>query len=366
MKGSAVARKVGMPKIRDRNGKLYLDYRANGRRVQKSTGLEDTRANRKLLEKEVIPELTLRIKLGIFSKPEAKSFSHYFFKYVEIKQNDKGYENKSYVFKRVNERFGAQPVDKINRLHVKEYLNSLEIKNSSRKLYLSIIRGVLDIAMDDDVLERNVAKDIRLAKDEKEEVRPFSEEEVRKLLSHATGMFRNYLAIAFYTGMRSGEILGLMRSDVQSDRITVKRSISHGKITSPKTVGSIRDIPYFENARPYIEAQMKASASLYLFDLEGHHLRDVSYFKRQWIRLIGKTGIEYRKIYNTRHTFVTAMLNSGGYKVMDIARIVGHTSPRMILTTYSGYIGEEHLKIDTSSFSYGDSLVTVEKNEKID
>lgn len=99
---------------------------------------------------------------------------------------------------------------------------------------------------------------------------------------------------------------------------------------------------------------MKCSTWLYLFDLEGHHIRDVSYFKRQWIRLLEKAGVEYRNIYNTRHTFVTAMLNSGRYKVMDIARIVGHTSPRMILITYPGYIGEEHLKIDTSSFSYGD------------
>lgn len=359
IKSSAVAnRKSKMATIRNRNGKLYMDYRANGKRVQRSTGLSDTPVNRKLLLESVIPKLEQSIKLGIVSKLEPKKFSHYFSKYVEIKQNDKGYHHKSYVYKLVNEHFGTFVIEKINRLHVKEYLNGLNIKNSSKKLYLATIRGVLDLAMDDDALERNVAKDIKLQKDDKEKVRPFSQEEVQRLLQNAEGMLKQYLGIAFYTGMRSGEILGLMRMDIADDHISIRRSISNGKVTSPKTLGSVRDIPLFENVRPYVDAQMNASKSCYLFELNGKPLRDISYFKRQWYALIHKCGIDYRKLYNTRHTFVTAMLNSGKYKTMDIARIVGHTSPRMILTTYSGFIGEDHLDIDTKSFSYGDTLVT--------
>lgn len=362
MEPSAVTRKGNMATVRSRKGILYLNYHANGKRVQRSTGLNDTAQNRKRLEKGVIPELMIRIKLGDFSKPVSKKFDHYFQKYMKMKQEDKGYASKVFIYQKVNKSFGGFDVDKINRLHIKEYLSDLDIKNTSKKLYLTTIRGVLDIALDDDAIERNIAKDIILNKDEKEDARPFSMQEVQLLLSMSTGMLQNYLGIAFYTGMRSGEILGLMRSDIKSDRISIKRSISKGNVTSPKTRGSIRDIPYFDKARLYIEEQMKASKSLYLFEYDGHFLNDVSYFKRQWHRLIHKTGIEYRKLYSTRHTFITTMLNSGIYRTMDIARIVGHTSPRMIMTTYSGFIGEEHLEIDTKSFDYGDSLVTVEKN----
>lgn len=51
------------------------------------------------------------------------------------------------------------------------------------------------------------------------------------------------------------------------------------------------------------------------------------------------------------------MLNSGGkFKIMDIAAIVGHVSPQMIMTKYAGFIKENHLKIDTSLEIFSDSL----------
>ena len=42
------------------------------------------------------------------------------------------------------------------------------------------------------------------------------------------------------------------------------------------------------------------------------------------------------------------MLNSGKFKIMEIAAIVGHTSPEMIMKNYAGFIQDSHLKIDTS------------------
>lgn len=119
-------------------------------------------------------------------------------------------------------------------------------------------------------------------------------------------------------------------------------------MTAPKTIGSIRDIPMFEAVKPYLKEQMKRSQSLYLFDNDKKHINDISYFRRQWRTLIKNSGIPYRKIYNTRHTFITAMLNSGQVKIMELAAIVGHTSPRMIMSNYAGFIQDNHLKIDTN------------------
>ena len=42
------------------------------------------------------------------------------------------------------------------------------------------------------------------------------------------------------------------------------------------------------------------------------------------------------------------MLNSGVFKIMEIAAIVGHTSPEMIMKNYAGFIKDNHLKIDIS------------------
>jgi len=58
------------------------------------------------------------------------------------------------------------------------------------------------------------------------------------------------------------------------------------------------------------------------------------------------------------------MLNSGQYTVLQIAQIVGHSSPRMIMTTYAGFVKSEHLKIDVTIDLYRHNTVTADKTVK--
>ena len=349
-----------MAKIFVRGPKLWIDYRANGKRVRRSTGLDDTPANRRTLEKEVIPALMARIKLGQLSPKQSRLFKDYAAEFLRMKEREKSYTMKLPTRRKIIAHFGGMRVDEITRLDIKRYLMDLPIKSSSKRLYLSTIRGILDLALDDDVIDRNPADGIRLPKEPKPEAKPFSPQEVEAILSRADGMLRNYLGIAFYTGLRSGEILGLMHQDIGADTITVRRSISKGRITTPKTAGSLRTIPIFAAARPFIEDQKKRSNSLYLFDIDGAPISDIGVLrKRKWARLLRDCGIEYRKIYATRHTFITAMLNSGRYKLTTIARIVGHTSIETLVENYAGFIKDEHLQIDTELDIFGHNLDTV-------
>lgn len=292
-------------------------------------------------------------------KFESKKFSYYFEKFLELHKEDKSYHNRVYIYQKVNNFFKEMDVKKITRLLVKDYLAELELKNTSKKDYLNCIKGVLDIALDGEIIHKNVAIDIRFKRTQKEPIVPFSAQEVELFIRNTDGMFKNYLGIAFNTGLRSGEILGLMHGDILEDRITIKRSISKGRITTPKTLGSIRDIPMFEAVKPFIESQKKLSQSLYLFDYDKAFIKDATFFKRRWHQLVKDCDVEYRKLYNSRHTFITAMLNSEKFKIMEIAAIVGHTSPQMIMTNYAGFIKNNHLKVDTSIdlfANHGDTL----------
>lgn len=40
------------------------------------------------------------------------------------------------------------------------------------------------------------------------------------------------------------------------------------------------------------------------------------------------------------------MLRSGKVSVLTVAKMLGHTNSKMVLTTYSGFIEAEELKID--------------------
>lgn len=348
------------------SNRLYLDYMIGKKRVQKSTGYIDTPENRRIIEKEIIPRLEAKIRLGELAPKQTRKFSDYANEYLKMKEDEKSYDMKHSTRLKVIEYFKEKKVDEITRLDIKRYLNTLPIKEASKRLYLSTIKGVLDVALDDEAVTSNVAIGIQFKRTEKVEVKPFSNDEVQRIIETAEGALKNYLGIAFYTGMRSGEILGLMHHDIGEDTISIKRSISKGRITTPKTEGSIRTIPMFERVRPFIEDQIKRSQSLYLFDHEGHFISDISVFrKRKWHRLLKDLEIEYRKIYYTRHTFITAMLNSNQYKLLTIAKIVGHTTIETLMSNYAGFINDDHLKIDVGMDIFSESFVKVQKITKI-
>ena len=319
--------------------------------LEESTKVLKTEKSLKYMQMQYLPAWIARKKEELKLKKHASyKFSFFYEKYLESHKDDKGYFNRLPLYKIVNQQFGNHEVNKITRQAVKEFLAELKIKGDSKKKYLACIKGTLDIALDSDIVFKNVATDITFKKEPKKDVKPFSGEEVSLLLEKSDDMFKNFIGIALHTGMRSGEILGLMHQDIKDDRICVRRSISRGNIKSPKTDGSIRDIPLFEAVKPFIEDQIKRSKSksLFLFNRDGDNIEDVSFFRNQWKALIKSCNIKYRTIYNTRHTFITAMLNSGKFKIMDIAAIVGHTSPQMIMTHYAGFVEDCHLKVDTT------------------
>ena len=342
-----------MATILKKGNKLYIDYRVNGIRKRKSTGLDDTQANRNLLSKKVIPEIMAKVKLGLedndLPKPK-NTFKYYGDFFLQLKEKNRSYASKECIYLKVIEFFKNYNVKEITRLDVKRYLESMDIKSRSKREYLSCIKGILDLALDDREITDNVATGIKLPKDTPLEVKPFSKSEVKLLIDSSYGIFRYYLIMAFNTGMRPEEILGLQVNDISDKYIDIKRVATKNKISYPKTIGSIRKIPVSNTVLEVIDELKSDAKSLYLFGT----IRDISYFRRQWRTVIKRSGVEYRKLYNTRHTYITQMLISSRYKVMDIAKLVGHTSPRMILSTYSGFIESEHLKVDVDFDIYED------------
>lgn len=337
--------------FRRSNGKLYLEYEAYGKIVQKSTRLEDTPKNRTLVNKEVIPALQAKILRGELLKEKPKTFAYYSEVYLSDKMHLKTYNKVKNHIVVINEFFGDIRIDLLKKSDVKQWVRKALMKNTPKTVrnYLTNVKGVIDVALDQEIITNNVAKDIRLPSHQAEEVEPFSPEQVRLLLKNANEFFKLYLAIGFYTGMRTGEILGLMYSDIdlESRTISVKRSISDGKLSTPKTEKSIRQVPILDDLLPYLK---KPKGSLWLFAK-----KDGSYMKRfggnrkiQWSDLLKECDIPYRKLYATRHTFIVSMLKYSELSILEIAQIVGHTTTQMIIQNYGKYIKGEHLKIDRS------------------
>jgi integrase len=332
------------------NGKLYIEYRAYGKTVQKSTRLQDTPKNRALVKREVIPALQTKILMGEIGKSKPKTFEHYSILYLKDKRHLKSYPQITNKVAKINEYFGLMEITQVRRSDIKIWVNDrLDINTPKTvKEYLTDIRGIINIAIEHEHIKDNVAKDIKLPIHHKKEIEPFSPKEVKLILSKANVWMQYYLSIAFYTGLRTGEILGLMHSDIDLQRgvISVRRNITKGMITTPKTKTSFREVPILDDLRPYIKS--KLSKSLWVFSTEdGQALKAFPGNRQnQWRKLLLECGIAYRKIYATRHTFIVSLLKYSDLSILEIAQIAGHSSTQMIVQNYGRFIKGEHLKID--------------------
>lgn len=285
------------------------------------------------------------------------TLGYYITLWLREKASLKSYDNFCSIIKCYLTPYEALLVTELNAPFFREFIASLKLSPKRIRNILSVYRGVLQLALEDEVLTKNPLDSVRLPKLSRFEIRVFTKEETKTLLENATGWFRAFLATGFYTGARIGEIIGLQWEDIDLERrvIYVRRSISCFRIDTPKTQGSVRVIPLLDVLVPYLLELPKDS--LWLFhDEEGNHLGDSKKVGgKRWRELLALTEIPYRRLYEMRHTFATHTLISGKFSAMEVAQILGHTTPQMVLQTYSRYIEGEQLKIPRGFDPFSDT-----------
>ena len=155
-----------------------------------------------------------------------------------------------------------------------------------------------------------------------------------------------FFEFSFYTGMRPGEAMALRWSEVdtRSRRAKVCRIRLYGKIKERTKTKVSREVLLNDRALQALEKArlLTAARSDYVFAPEGSGERSELYIrsetgaKRYWLSALRKSGIRYRRMYDTRHTYATMCLMSGMNPAF-IAAQLGH-SVQVLLSTYAKWI----------------------------
>ena len=194
---------------------------------------------------------------------------------------------------------------------------------------------------------------IKPLKQQKVHIEPFSLNEVEKILETVREDYRNYYAVRFYTGMRTGEIDGLKWEyvDFEKREILVRETLIHGQTEYTKTDGSQREIPMFGPVYEALKTQYEATGKLSKFvfcNRMGEPLDHNNVTKRVWYPLLEHLKLKKRRPYQTRHTAATLLLASGENPEW-VARTLGHSSTEMLFKVYSRYI-PNLTRMDGSAF----------------
>lgn len=331
-----------MASIYSRNGKIWISWYQNGKRERKSTELKDTKQNRKIVEKEILSQLTDYASVG-------QKVSYYYKIMIKLKEKtckastieryDGLWDNHLQCFK---DRY----IDEITRSEIKQWLNELDLSPKSLRSALSVLSMIFDEAIDDEVIDKNLCKSLKLPPLKQFEPDPFSLDEIRVLMENTSGWFKNMLAILFLTGMRIGEAVALNWDDIQGDSIIVSKSIRANVVTSTKT-GKIRSVPIFDDLRPYLKAQrFESGLNKRIFP----KLSGAADLRTPWISLLKRCDMKHRILYQARHTFAINALDSGLFKISFIAKMLGHNSTQMLFQKYAKFIKSERVDVP-SDFS---------------
>jgi integrase len=190
---------------------------------------------------------------------------------------------------------------------------------------------------------------VRLPKRFNAEAEAFSVEEQRRL-EEASAMSddldRAALKLSLYTGLRVGELCGLMWQDIDFGRrqLCVRRTLQRvrsegggGKtevaLLAPKSRASERTVPLAGGVLQFLAERHGASGSLYVLSRGGAPVepRVVQYRFKKLLRAAGLRDVNF---HTTRHTFVARALESG-CDIKTLSEFMGHASATVTLNRYA-------------------------------
>lgn len=374
---------MGNVNVRKETGKLYFDFRYQGRRCREQTLLENTPENVRKMQ-AMLKRIEAEITLGTFeyaryfptsptaerikqmhgdetrdaeasqrndSTPTMECFAEEWFEENQVRwKRSYRYMIRSTLDRHLVPAFGNKKVSSITKGEVLKFRSTLAKVSNGDKEGLSPdrinhIMTPLRMILADAADRHNFSTPfigIKPLKVPRTEVDPFSLDEVRQFLAKVRADFRCYYIVRFFTGMRTSEIDGLKWHNVDFERrqILIRETVVMGEEDTTKTDSSRRCIEMSKPVYDALCAHYKVTGQMQSFVFctrTGEPLNYSNVTNRIWYPTLRLLGLKKRRPYQTRHTTATLWL-AAGENPEWIARQMGHATTKMLFTIYSRYV----------------------------
>ena len=259
-----------------------------------------------------------------------------------LREKTKDYDL-NYIDNHIIPELGNTPLEKLTTIQIQKFYNDLQksgriqrythIKLKDRGLSTRVVRGIhtllnncLEQAVAERLLLANPAKGCRLPKLEKREMKILPEDKIGPYLAEAE---RRGLLAAFYleltTGLRRGELLALLWTDLDVENMTISVSKQVNRIngeplvSQPKTPNSIRKLAIPQRAvELLVEEHSKHPHSPYLFvSPKTGTMFDPDSFRHTHEKILKAIGAEHIRFHDLRHPYVKHTTKIFSLRLMD-------------------------------------------------
>lgn len=249
---------------------------------------------------------------------------------------------------------------KLKPMHLQEVLNGMYAKGLSDHSVNDakiIASAILDFAMDNDLLFRNVFVHVSVPKRGKAKRLPITEEQkdliLRTWQGHRMGVA---VLVMLFCGLRRGEIIALTWNDVDMDAMTISVtkaatfSCNQADIKCPKTEAGNRIVPFPAQLVPVFR-EAKLRGSLYVCPAADGSMMSSTAWTTSWNSYMHYLNIQAGgrdasrsnpkvvamnrfTAHQLRHTYAT-MLYDAGVDVKTAQDLLGHADSTVTMNIYT-------------------------------
>lgn len=333
----------------------YTDRNGNYRQIQRTAY---GAAEAKLLEMQLQSEISKQIPDSSITVRELYE------EYLKVKEHEirtvSLAKTKSILSNGVLPFVGDVRLNKLDMQTLSKWKTTVSEQKTTittKKNVYKMFRALLNYAVKMDYLAKNPLLKIGDFKE------PYFEKPQDKLNYYTADQFARYIEvaakhcntlndygyyvffnIAFYTGMRKGEINALKWSDIDNNIVHIRRSVTQkvkgqNMETPPKNRTSYRDIQIprrlVDILKKHKERQQKEKRFTDDFRVCGGYtvLSDTSIENRNK-KFAAEADLPHIRIHDFRHSHASLLANEG-INIQEIARRLGHAKIEMTWNTYS-------------------------------
>lgn len=213
--------------------------------------------------------------------------------------------------------FGNYPMKDINWHAIQTFIQECKSSPKSCRNYVGTLKMMWKSARAGGWVSHNPFTDLVMPKRNMQRQSFFTAEEACRIITASTGKYKTLYWIAAETGMRAGELCGLIEEDLDLRHLTVTicRSVWGGKFQTPKTANAYRKMAISpqlaEHLKTYLASRPSNPLGLVVASVSGKPLHPSAVMHNELAPLCKRLNIPPKGLKAFRHCSATMMDQAG-------------------------------------------------------